>query len=756
MNLGLRFNLIAMLTVFFGLLTFCLADDRPELALICTGVCAAGYAAGTAGRGWKPLCLPRVLVNLLVLGAIVNAAFHASHASVGQPIVSHLGEFLVYVQLLKLFDRRTSRDESQLLTLSVFVVIAAMLTSNTLPVGLCLLIYTPLAISACMLYQLRAGQRRALSESTAPVPDAPSQSDPVVFHGRRAAAQFRGVATSSLIGAAALAAVVFALTPRGLGAGSLGRFGEARITQIGFTDQITLGNAGFLQDNPTPVLDLAIEDSTGANLGAPDHPYYLRGVTRDQYQKDPKEPPIWTRGRNRFGPDRQAQLDTGVEFSLESGADSESARAAAIIQRITLRTPASVNPVLFTVWRPQVITSAEPMTLVVDPDDFAIRRNGSAASELRYVVRSSQTDSGNDLEPDPPRGFATGAIRDLAVAIMGKAHIAVDPDERDRPANRQAAAAIRDYLQANFAYSKSLIKPAEGQDPIEMFLFDTKQGHCEYFASAMAAICQSIGLPARVVVGYVAADFNTITQKYLVRQSDAHAWVEIHVGGGAWQPFDPTPAGGVTALQRQSHGWMAAIRNWYDTLEFGWNRSVIGFNASTQKSSAVGRRLDFERVSRFFDDLSGRLFVSAKKLRAGEHPSFGIAWLFPSVLALCVIGLLVHLHRKKSAQRRSQPRTRLRSASRSRPTVETGFYRSALKALSRAGIGKPESLPPLAHAARLAQRDHPASVPFAALVSAYYRFRFGNQPLSPQENAAADRELAELKSLLNTRPSRTR
>lgn len=744
MNLGRRFNAIALLTVYFGLLTFCLADDRPALGVICTVGSILGYLAGSAGDGWRPVCLPRTVVNLLVLGAIVNAALHASRAQVGQPIVSHLGEFLVYVQLLKLFDRRTARDESQLLTLSVFVVIAAMLTSNTLPVGICLFLYTPLAICAAMLYQMRAGQRRVAARPTSAAALVP----PAVAMGKRAARHFRLVAMVSVLAASVLAALVFALAPRGMGAGTLGRFGEATVTRTGFNDEIKLGHSGFLDDNATPVLDLTVEDASGANLGSPDHPYYLRGVTRDRYTL-----PIWTRSVPPETKPRDITVQAGTPGIVDPAVDADVARGLRIVQRITLRSP-SEDAVLFTIWRPLAFTANQQVSLTVEKDDLSLRRNGSRPSDLSYVIQSSPTEGADRSEPPPlPDDAFAGPIRELAQSILRESHIPIEPSGRDRPTNRQAAAAFRDHLQKRCEYSRELDAPGPGQDPIEMFLFKTRQGHCEYFASAMVAMCQSVGLPARLVVGYVAADYNTLTRKYLVRQSDAHAWVEVHVGSGVWQPFDPTPASGVSALRRQTRGWLAALRNWYDTIEFGWNRSVIGFDATAQGSSAIGRRFNFDGVRRFVDDLSGRLFVSLRKLRTGGLGSLPTVWIVPAIVG---VALVILLWRLRKVRARSRPARNVRPRRRRGRAEQAGaaFYLDALRTLRRIGEPKPESVPPLLHAERLRTRAHPAAASLRAIADAYYRVRFGLASLSPAEESEIDRRLVELRA--SGRASKTR
>jgi len=745
MNVGTRFNTLACLTVAMGLVTFCLADSRPMLALTAMAVCVVGWLTGRGDLGWRPVTLPRILVNLLVLAAIINAAFRASSATPGQPIVSHLGEFLVFVQVLKLFDRRTTRDESQLLTLSVFVIIAAMLTSNTLAVGVCLVVYTPLAISAALMFQLRSGLRRGLTE--------PTTEPPAVFAGGRASRHLRSVAAMSVASAAAIAAIVFVLTPRGLGMGALGRFGEARVTQTGFSEQIKLGQSGFLQDSTVPVLDFAVEDSSGVNLGSNDRVYYLRGVTRDRYQQN-----IWTSSaptpaqeRAYPGASELRKADAGAPTLVDPALGQETTRAGRTVQRITLRS-AGGEQVLFGVWRPISVTANQPISLVIDPRDLSVRRRGPAVTELTYVVQSSPADNSARTEgtrrPRTPQTFSRGPIHDLAVSILDRAQVAVDPDARDRAANRQAAGAFRDYLQLGYEYSRELTKPEPGQDPLQMFLFDTKRGHCEYFASAMVAMCQAAGLPARLVVGYVAADYNSLTGKYIVRQSNAHAWVEYHVGEGAWQTIDPSPPGDVAALRSNGRGWLAAVRNWYDSIEFGWNRSIVGYDATSQQRSTVGRRLNFDGLVKRFDDLTGQLFVSGKKFREVGGVAAVSTWLLPALAILAVAFVVARRWIFRGKRTTGLRRGAFGHSSAGAHAARTPFYARALKVLGRAGIAKPDALPPLAYADRLARAPspHPASKPLAALAGLYYQIRFAGRRLSVDEQAEADRSLESLRN----------
>ena len=116
--------------------------------------------------------------------------------------------------------------------------------------------------------------------------------------------------------------------------------------------------------------------------------------------------------------------------------------------------------------------------------------------------------------------------------------------------------AIQRKLHTDFRYSLSFSRQPR-RDPVMDFLTRNRQGHCEYFASAMALLSRSVGVPARVVSGYTVHERNPLGGHYLVRERNAHSWVEAWVGG-SWQTFDPTPAS-ATAASKEEMGFSAAL-----------------------------------------------------------------------------------------------------------------------------------------------------------------------------------------------------
>jgi hypothetical protein len=109
---------------------------------------------------------------------------------------------------------------------------------------------------------------------------------------------------------------------------------------------------------------------------------------------------------------------------------------------------------------------------------------------------------------------------------------------------------------------------------IENFLFNTKKGFCEHYASSMVIMLRGLGIPSRVVIGFYGGEQNEYGNYLIVRQSDAHAWVEALIDN-EWKRFDPTPA---VILQRPP-----AVSLFLDSLRLQWTRYVVGFSSDDQK-----------------------------------------------------------------------------------------------------------------------------------------------------------------------------
>ena len=106
--------------------------------------------------------------------------------------------------------------------------------------------------------------------------------------------------------------------------------------------------------------------------------------------------------------------------------------------------------------------------------------------------------------------------------------------------NYDKVIAVRDYLRNNIEYNDQIAAPPDNVDPVHYVLFDLQEGYCNYYASAMAMMLRSEGIPARVVAGYASGEFVPDANVYRVRASDAHTWVEVFFPRYGWVPFEPT------------------------------------------------------------------------------------------------------------------------------------------------------------------------------------------------------------------------
>src|SRR5262249_48804908 len=143
--------------------------------------------------------------------------------------------------------------------------------------------------------------------------------------------------------------------------------------------------------------------------------------------------------------------------------------------------------------------------------------------------------------------------------------------------NYRRAKAIEKYLRNNFGYTLEL--PGEREpDPLARFLFERKKGHCEYFASSMAMMLRTLGIPARVVNGFRGGEYNDLTSSYIVREKDAHSWVEAYFPEYGWVTFDPTPAGPATGPMT---GW-SRIALYMDAARQMWREWIVNYDFSHQ------------------------------------------------------------------------------------------------------------------------------------------------------------------------------
>jgi hypothetical protein len=279
-----------------------------------------------------------------------------------------------------------------------------------------------------------------------------------------------------------------------------------------------------------------------------------------------------------------------------------------------------------------------------------------------------------------------------------------------------------------------------------MFLFDTKRGHCEYFAAAMTALCRSVGIDARIVTGYAGGEYNDVTGQYVIRKADAHAWVEVRIRPDRWETVDPTPPGSLSVDQRRNaagSGLLAWARTWWEAAEFRWANSVVSFSRGPRLDIVAMGTRHRERVAAIGEAISNMRSAVARGLSLSDDGTAGLVFaglVVGGLVALAwlgrrMTGLVVGVLRERglwAGGRGAGVRSR---------DPRYSFYWSALSALERAGVGKPSHVPPLAHAQSLERADPALAAAVSQVATAYYAARFGGVAVDAPVAAELGRRL---------------
>jgi len=364
--------------------------------------------------------------------------------------------------------------------------------------------------------------------------------------------------------------------------------------------------------------------------------------------------------------------------------------------------------------------------------------NPGRGGRLEYTVRSIEPaaarESALDRRRTPPT-FPSEKVTQLARSVLLAAGIEADAEKRAPALDQSAARAIEDFLRAGFQYTLDTEAPPAGADPIEVFLFDRKSGHCEVFAASMAAMCRSVGVEARVVAGYLATEFDGASGLYTVRERNAHAWAEVLTDNGNWRTFDPTPPAELEAAHKPKDTIAAKFNRWVDSLNSAWAVSVVSFDeASQRKLLGINMNPSLEIQDRFMQ------WAGAAAPTTSDGG--GDRWvIFGGVVCLLVGGGALYrvltgvMGKRRSASRRFTPR-------------EARFYDDAIRVLRRAGVPKPEGVTPLEHAAALASRHPEAPGVLREIGELYYEARFAGRRLSPEATARGKTLASSLRALL--------
>lgn len=710
-------GLVACLLIVLG---FSMHSDRPDRA-------DRPKADGARSASSRRVLV--LLLNSLTLGVLGWAILRVSGDR--ELLVESVGDLLAWSLVIRVFDPRPNNRRGLLLLMSVFGAISSILTSNVLLVGVLAAAYIPVAGWTILLHQFARGHAVATGERA---------GAPALVVPREALRQLRRLGVRLLPVFLVVSAIVYIIMPRGVGADMLGDWDtRADGATTGFTDRVLLQRGGVLASSDETVMDVVATDSDGRNIGGLDRPVLLRGAVLDAY--DPVTH-AWTRGEGA-GPQTIVRASSIGQNEISRSVGE----GLLFTYRITMRN--KDTEYLFTPMRPVYVLVDRDTEMRIGGWDLVVRTEGRSG-RFSYTVQTTP-----EYVPQRFAGEALGPIevservRELAQELMEDADLSRAPDAELTEFDGQIARVFETYFRRRGVYDTEMIPSPTGVDPIEHFVQERMRGHCEQFASAMAAMLRSIGVSARVVTGYRATEYNDLAGHYTVRQRDAHAWVEVRTAPGVWASYDPSPSvdGAFGAGQRT--GLLHRLRQAYEAIEYYWVVYVVSFDEQMKRSLLAKLGLADEPGSPGQSWQGGRrLDPSTLLRRAFRAVGAGLVAFAATAAALFAIATAWRLLAGRLRLPAALLRLRLAALRGRKRYGEAALerrYAAAVSALSRAGFERPRWLGALDHAGRLRAVDAALSESMAGLSALYYEAKFGGREIGDADIARADRLVREVR-----------
>lgn len=720
-------------------------ERRTDFAALSYGVVVCGYivlmSTGELGIGMSALFFFSVIVawflegsklqlsdrfGTFVLVASVPAFYLAWRFQLiglsgnESQIAALLARLIALLSIVKLLQRKADRDWLFLYLMSFFEVMLAAGMSISPLYFVSVVIYLLVTITAIVAFEIQKSFRTVHEDF------GESRNQFQFSFLRRLPFTAVGLLTVVIL----FAAPIFFVLPRtggaGFGGGSNGLSGFT-----GFSDTVEIGSIGRLKQNNEVVMRVKLDDATSSGI----EPIKWRGVSLDRFDgrkwsrtNDLKEPFVKIAGDfMRFDRPAAAEADIAIQTIYLEPINSDvlfgMPRAFAIRQS---RFPILYKDAAGNLSFPRSENERVVYTMFSDrkipPIDRLIADSGQLPVDIgsRYLQLPT----------------VDSRIPELTSQITAGSFSAFDK-----------AKAIETYLQSQFGYTLEM--KAGGADPLADFLFNIREGHCEYFATAMTVMLRTQGIPARLVNGFQRGEYNETADAFIVRQSDAHSWVEVYFPDSeTWVSFDPTPFAG-QFNETNTTGFLNRVGSYLEAVETLWVTYFVAYDDQGQRSLFRAVKTGF---SEFQSETSSWLKIAETEIVSWWKDVRGDKGLQNSLTAIAygigvvVIGALfitlaVFIYRR--IKRIDFARRLAFWSNRSKEKTIIEFYRKMERALSSKGFTRESHQTPLEFAFALKM---PEAV---KITEKYNRVRFGEKNLSNDEAKEIENWLKNLESKEN-------
>jgi protein-glutamine gamma-glutamyltransferase len=658
------FHIFLYLTVLTGFGALASTGWLDLLAILGVGgaLLFRGYLLATR----QSLLIPEGWTNLLTLA---YAAFYAlDYFFISGGFLGATVHLVLFVMVVRLFSARRDRDFYFLAVLAFLMVLAAAVLTVDSAFLLTFVVFLLVAVTTFILMEMRQ------AASKAPIQSKDLTNEQL---SRRMAISLSAAAPLIVLLILIGGAAIFFVLPRA-SAGYLSAYAFRDELATGFSDRVELGQIGEIQQSDAVVMHIRID---GDHDGA--HNLKWRGIALNVFN-----------GREWSNPHLKHVVPRlpDASFALWPDGNEPQKREQAgekfrpIHYRVLLE-PVGTN-VFFLATAPRTL-KGNYRRIAMDGGGAVFNLDAehsiSTYEAWSDVARPSAAELRAASGAYPPEILLENLQLpplDARIAQLAQAITASAKNNYDR------AAALESYLLTHFTYTLQLSR-ATPRDPIAEFLFVRKQGHCEYFASSMAVMLRTLGIPARLVNGFRGNEFNDLTSQYVIRDRDAHTWVEVYFPGYGWVSFDPTPGGAA-----QAHTRWSAMMQYADAAQSFWREWVVSYDISHQ--AQLGEvaihftRRSLFRVRHWVRRRYWALLNGARRTQATLTASPG-RWSLTAGLAMLLLFLLANWRRFRLAVRRQRLASRPETAPRAAAEI---WYQRLTHWLARKGWHKPPEQTP--------------------------------------------------------------
>lgn len=713
-----------------------------------------GFASLTSVRGYPSTLLLLPLITLLIMpfGERLDLRY-PGYRIITNALTIAFGCFLpllflslgllysviglvFFITCFLLIHRKTERNYYYIFLMSFFMLLAAAVQSPEPVVGLVLAGYVISAVWSFALVRLYFDLHGGHVPESGPGLRFAERHSGLELAGLKARilprkVQFDGALTMALflLGFAAigLTALIFMFTPR-IEAGILGR-SDMPIAQTGIDSEVDLTGGNYIQQDFTVVMRVVFPDGHDrlpARL-------YWRITTLPSYFNS-----RWSRRnlRDHYQPEIPSLFPRHIETLLRANpfeVNRQGRPAYPLVRQEIFMddVPEEGVPTLELVQR--VALPSQPRNTRLSWDsgqDFTVKLNRSGLRQLDYEVFSEVGQPLIHELREAPEDYSFMAERDFEMLtyhdLLPETIALVEEITANAETIYDKAAAISEWLSSDrFMYTFDV--PQLSLDhAIDNFILDVRMGHCELFASAMALMLRSQGVPTRVVVGYMGGEWTESEQAFVVRASMAHLWAEVLIPDYGWVRFDPSPRG------EEDYG--GALDNFARQMalfalraKMFWFQEVVAFDSATQ----------WDRLRNF----SLELFQDLSITRVDDTGSMGYRIPYPLLALMGTVATLCALAYVFMRRNRTRAMVYLLTEDQDRAAR---LYAQLRRKLRRFGLDRPsdtaEELAQRIAEAPLENREHAMAV-----LQTYNAVRFGLRPLEAPHYQRLRKSLRDLR-----------